>query len=72
MLISKDLKWSPIKYLTRFHSFGDNIEGTKKLLEVRRNNIAITDMLWITQEPIYSINVDEVYNPRTVILVFLN
>ncbi len=72
LFIDANLRWSPIRNLTRFHSFGEGIEGTRKLLKVRRENQSVTTMLWVTMEPIYSINLDEIYNPRTVILVFLN
>lgn len=60
----EELKWSIISCNVKFHNLID-------ILPTRKENLKITDMLWITKQPIIDSNYF-VYNPKAVILVFLN
>ncbi len=43
-----------------------------EFMQLRRTNIKITYMAWITLKPKYDDFWEELYEPKTVILIFLN
>lgn len=53
------------------HNVRLNLLSTRELIDLRKVNLKITKMMWITKR----IVIDEfytVYNPKTVVLVWLN
>jgi len=44
----------------------------REFIKLRRKNLKITDMAWITLKPKWDILLNEWYVPKTVILLFLN
>ena len=61
----ENIKNSIVKNNVRFIDF-----SIKELSILRRLNIKITNMMWITKETI--VTEQEVYNPKTPILIWLN
>jgi len=44
----------------------------REFMQLRRGNLKVTDMAWITLKPKWDILLKEWYVPKTVILIFLN
>ena len=44
----------------------------QRLIRLRRANIEVTCMIWITMSPRYDKILNEFYNPKSPILLFLN
>ena len=57
---------------------GSNVKFTSSIIDVRsisrlrRANMKITEMNWITLRPVYNTNENTIYNPKALILNFLN
>ena len=64
----EELQWSLIAPKTRF-TCGEL--SSKEIFKTRKANINITQMAWITKQPVIDF-ANNVYNPKALILLFLN
>lgn len=67
-LIIEDIKWSVVSIKTKF-TCGDM--PMSSLLKTRKENIPITQMIWITKQPVISKD-NVLYNPKALIMIWLN
>jgi len=51
-------------------NFTSNIISIREILKIRKENKNSTQIIWITKRPV--ITEFEVYNPKAIIMIFLN
>lgn len=64
----EELKWSLIAPKTRFTC---GVLSTREIFETRKENMQITQMIWITKQPVIDF-ANNLYNPKALIMLFLN
>ena len=63
----ENIKWSLITPEVKF--IKEN--NLKEIIRFRRENLSITQMIWITKQPVMDY-VCNLYNPKTLIMKILN
>ncbi len=64
----EEIKWSLIEPDIRF-TCGDF--SIREVFKFRRVNLTITDMFWITKQPVMD-SANNLYNPQALIMLILN
>lgn len=67
-LLIQDFKWSIISNSTKF-TCGEM--EMSEIIKIRKSNIKITSMIWITKTPVISKD-NVLYNPKALIMIWIN